>query len=337
MEYDLLCVGAGLTTAVVCAKLKHKKKILVVDTRNYVGGNCADYQSGRSFIHRHGPHIFHHPSNDVGAHDFLCDYTDFRPFNYTAYALIDDGGLVKQVPFPYSLETEAVLGRSLSSEEIIDKFFRGYTEKMWGRPWESLPENIKNRVPKRETVSNYFPGHKQHIPVQGYSRMIVRMLSGSDVLLGVPADFWKHQKAEQVLYCGRPDSVYHRPEFCYGENFLGWRSLRFTWAIGEWNEDCHAVNNCLTCGHTRTVWHGAWMDDKNCRIISTETPTDGGRDESPDYPIPDEENLAKYERVKAVVKEKRPDVVLGGRLGGYKYLNMNEAVDRALLLAEELC
>jgi UDP-galactopyranose mutase len=142
--YDLLIVGAGLTAATLAARLKHRKRIVVIDCRLHLGGNCFDFKSEGSFVHRYGPHIFHSPDPRITT--FLAQFTQWIPYTHSVTAEVKFGDKLQYVPFPFCRQTADALSRNLDSEEIIDVFFRGYSEKMWGVPWESLPKSIRRRV-----------------------------------------------------------------------------------------------------------------------------------------------------------------------------------------------
>jgi len=333
MKWDVLCVGAGLTSAVVCAQLKRRYRCLVMDCRPYMGGNCADYPSGSTFVHLHGPHNYHAPHNHRSTH-FLSKYTRWAPFHYTVTAEIEDRGTVKRVPFPYGPKTEMALGRSLSDQEIIDLFFRGYSQKMWGQPWEKLPKSVRSRVIKRdETTPNpcYFKDHFEATPMHGYSVMFRKMFEGVDLILGVDRNEWKEINAERVVYCGRIEDV-------LGDNPLPYRSILIHFNDGEWSFPTTALNVCHQRRQChRVVNYGAYGGDGNCRVQSFEysivTQPD---DPTPYYPIPSQKNCDEYEKIKYDVMSRFPNLIPAGRLGTYRYLDMWQTVEEALDIAEQI-
>jgi UDP-galactopyranose mutase len=236
MGYDLLLVGAGITSATICARLKHKLKICVVDSRPHIAGNCFDYRSGKTFIHSYGPHIFHSTSQPVV--DFLSDFTGWTPFEYSVTGEIEDEGQLKRVRFPYSRQTEEDLGRKLSEPEVLDRFFRGYSKKMWGMEYDDLPGSVKGRVPKDSAdTSRYFPGQFQAMPKDGYTAMIERMFDGVETILNFNSDEWTQVRANTVGFCGRLDNIPvpgGRAGNEAGGN-LSFRSLRFDWKLEDWD------------------------------------------------------------------------------------------------------
>ncbi|MBV9122741.1 MAG: NAD(P)-binding protein, partial [Planctomycetes bacterium] len=180
--YDLLLVGAGISAATLCACLKDRLKICVVEVRPHLGGNCHDYQAAGSFIHRYGPHVFH--SRSPAVVEFLSRYTEWVPYRHRVEAEVEEGGGFRLVPFPYCRATARVLGRSLSEAEVLEKFFHGYSRKMWGLDWERLPDVVRGRVPKETRESpDYFPGQFVALPRHGYTRLLENMVDGVEILL----------------------------------------------------------------------------------------------------------------------------------------------------------
>lgn len=324
MKYDILMVGAGLFSATCCALLKDKYKILVIDTRDHIAGNCYDYKSNGTLIHKYGPHIFHSPCPRIV--NFLSDYTEWKDFKYSVDAQIKIKGEIKEVPFPYSRQTEKIIG-ILSEEEVIDLFFKGYSEKMWGVPFASLPGLIRNRVPKdTDGISDYFPGQFQALPLLGYTHMIENMFDGVDIILGSENDTWREYEkyCSTVFYCGRPDHLINT-------HTLGFRSLKIE--IGDFN---FSVNKCAKnichsdLNFTRLVKYSNMTGGKSS-LISKETPYQASFYEtSPFYPIQTESNLSSFELIKQEVAIKYPKIKLCGRLGTYKYLDMYQVVGQAI-------
>jgi len=321
MKYDILMVGAGITTATLCAKLKHKYKILVIETRPYIGGNCADSKIGNNYIQLHGCHNFHTP--DVSIIDFLSKFTtwdDVTCFSVTGE--IKQNGQIKRVPFPYSQETEAITG-TLNEQEIINIFFKSYSQKMWGAPFEMLPEVIRKKVPKKTgEKSIYFPGHIRVHPTDGYTRMMEKMFDGVDMLLNADPDYWKHIPADHIFYSGRPDLI-------VGEK-LRFRSVKFEWRNEEWDADTICVNFCHDgTPYTRKTSYGMQYGIKS-RIVSYETPYEADDEVDPYYPYPEQD----FESIKAKVQSQWPNLRLVGRLGTMEYMDIWQAVSETLNISK---
>lgn len=339
MPYDLLLVGAGITSATICARLKHKAKICVVDARPHIAGNCFDYKSGNTFVHSFGPHLFHSPNQSIV--DFLSQFTEWVPLNYTVTGEIEDGK-IKRVPFPYSRETERVLGRKLSEAEVLEKFFHGYSLKMWGMPYERLPGSIKGRVPKDSADRpQYFPGQFQALPKYGYTTMIEKMFDGVETILNFHPDEWTQIKASKIIFCGRIDKALLPngktiADEC-GRN-LNFRSLKFDWKVEDWDAETMAVNFCHTkITNTRKTHMGRIYGDTSSRTVLYETPYQAGVEElSPFYPIPTIENLADHQKMVEILVRNYPNLVPCGRLGTFKYLDMFQAIGHGLAVAEKL-
>lgn len=325
--HDLLFVGAGLTAATMCAVLKNNYKILVVDCRPYIGGNCADSKIGDNYIQFHGPHNWH--CADQRIMDFLSKYTEWIDFKYTVMAEIEGG---QRVPFPYSQETEQILGK-LSKDRILDLFFKDYSEKMWGMPFEKIPESIKARVPKdSHEKSVYFPGHFQAHPKLGYTRMIENMFDGVEIMLNVEPAFWKSIPARRIFYSGRPDWI--DPQCKNGT--LNFRTIDIEWKNEEWDATTTSVNFCSkNVKYTRKSNYGTYYK-KPSNVISYETPRQANLTElTPYYPIPTKDNLNTYQRIKKEIAVMYPNLELIGRLGRMMYINMDQAVGAGLTHAQK--
>lgn len=330
MKYDLLLVGAGITSATCAAIAKRNGwRVCVVETRGHLGGNCYDWQSQGTYIHQYGPHIFHSHSTDIVK--FLSEYTSWIPYEHSVVAEVEHDGRLEIVPFPYCRQTERVLGRPLSEQEVIDYFFRGYSEKMWGMTWESLPTTIKARVPKdTQDRPVYFPGQFVALPEKGFSFMLENMFDGIDVRLSAGPSDWRSIAAHRTIYTGRIDHL-------LGESpaSLGFRSLDI-----EFVEEGHghsAVTNY--CSRRRTYTRKTCYQELTggqSELVSYESPRDGTIDElAPFYPVPTAENLQYYAELKKQVCEKDPGLILAGRLATYKYLDMDQAVGQAIAICQK--
>jgi len=344
---EIVIVGAGITAAAAAAVLKTQFQVTVYEVRDHLGGNCYDYNSQGTDIHRYGAHIYHNPNKEL--HDWLSRYTDWTPYQHsvTAEILCDDKQL--QVPFPYSLETEKVLG-PLTDEQIVDVFFKGYSEKMWGRPWGELPVTIRNRVPKRQETSDFFPGQITALPKQGYTAMISRMFSGCEVLLGASPKAWvEHaQRAHKVLYCGRLDLLQDKAGLALGSNFVdrqrlltAWldhRTLDFTWGLGDPAAPKAVLNYCHRGNPAiRRIQH-AQISGGRSKVFHMETPRQAHKTElSPFYPAPaTEDTPAILAYLKTRVKELYPNLIPMGRLAQHIYMDMHAAIGKGRSVAEEI-
>jgi UDP-galactopyranose mutase len=334
--YDLLLVGAGLTSATICSILKHTHKILVIDVRHHIAGNCYDYESGGSLLHKFGPHLFHSSNQDVI--NLLSNYTDWIPYSHKVTAELQDGS---RVPFPYSQETAKVLKKELSEQEVIDTFFKPYSTKMWGVEWDKLSPIIKNRVPKNTNkTSDYFVGQFTGIPKYGYTEMIKKMFSGVDIILGADQDEWQSIDAKKIIYCGRPDLIKLKNGLRAGNMYGDWltyRNLEFTFKSEAWDADTPVVNFCHNkVPFTRKTFLPVVLGGQS-RIVTYETPKPGYvTDISPFYFYPTEENTNKSLKIQQLVKTNFPNLVFAGRLGLSSYIDMHEAVNTGINMSKNL-
>ena len=366
MKYDYLIVGAGLYGAVFSQKKTEAgKKCLVIDRREHIAGNIYSRKMEGIDVHMYGPHIFHTDQENVWEyvnrfakfnHFTYCPVANYKgelynlPFNMNTFTKmwpdvktpeqaqeririqIDAAGIQK----PGNLEEQAI---SLVGTDIYEKLIKGYTEKQWGRACTELPAFIIKRLPVRWTFdNNYFNHPCQGIPVDGYTEMVKRMLEGIDVRLGVDYLDQKdelRQLAETVIYTGAIDEYF---DYCYGG--LQYRSLRFeTETLDMPNFQGVAGMNYTDCGHpyTRIIEHkhflfGAGNPDKT--VITKEYPAEWSRGEEPYYPINDERNAAVYEKYRKLAGREK-NLQFGGRLGTYRYMDMDQVISQALEDAEK--
>lgn len=344
MKDLVVIVGAGISAATICAVLRRKYRILVLEQRDHIGGNCYDYRSNGTYIHKYGAHIYHTTNPDL--HTWLCQFTTFEPYRHVVHAEFDPSK--PTVPFPYSLETEAALGRSLSDDDILEMFFKGYSHKMWGTTWEHLPASIRNRVPKRLETSDFFPGQIVGMPTRGYTSMMENMFDGCEILTSVPVHAWMEYipHAKIIFYCGRLDTIRAPSNLCLGsysavghmDLWLKHVTLQFDWHCGY---DTHhvpagVVNICHTKKPmTRIVYH-AKITGGASQLYHVETPVHmvSVNDPVPLYPHYAPEYRAKHEVLVSLLKQYYPHVVPVGRLATYKYLDMYQAIGAAKSLAE---
>ena len=369
MKYDYLIVGAGLFGAIFAHEAKKAgKKVLVIDRRDHIGGNIYTKEVEGIQVHQYGAHIFH--TSDKEVWDYIQQFAEFNrytnspvarykdelynlPFNMNTFSKmwgvrtpaeakeiiqrqIKEAGITE----PKNLEEQAI---SLVGKDIYEKLVKGYTEKQWGRRATELPSFIIRRLPVRYVYdNNYFNDKYQGIPVGGYTKIIERMLEGTEVRL--MTDFFADREilakeAENIVFTGMIDAYY---DYCFGE--LEYRSLRFeTEVLDMENYQGNAVVNYTEyeVPYTRIIEHkhfeygcqggyggdGSGVSDKT--VITREYPTAWSRGEEPYYPMNDEKNNALYARYRELADQEE-HVIFGGRLGMYRYYDMHQVVKEAL-------
>ena len=367
--YDYLIVGAGLYGAVFARQAKERgKTALVIDKRPHIAGNVYTECVEGIHVHRYGAHIFH--TNDRAVWDYVNRFAVFNrftnspvanykgelyslPFNmYTfnrmwgvttpaqAAAEIDRQRRDSGITQPRNLEEQAI---SLVGRDIYEKLVKGYTEKQWGRPCTELPAFIIRRLPVRLTFdNNYFNALYQGIPVGGYTRLVERMLEGVEVRLGV--DYLQDRPALDAL---AKTTVYTGPvDAFYGYRFgpLEYRSVRFeTELLDMPNFQGNAAVNYTDreTPFTRIIEH-KWFQfgkddagrDLPRTVISREYSSEWKVGDEPYYPVNDGKNAALYAQYKALA-DAETRTVFGGRLGEYKYYDMDQVIAAALKKAGE--
>lgn len=362
MKYDYLIVGAGLFGATFAERaVSAGKRVLVIDRRPHIGGNVYTESIEGIEVHKYGAHIFH--TNDKRVWEYASRFATFNrftnapmanyrgelyslPFNMLTFnkmwgvitpdearAKIDSQLKECGITAPKNLEEQAI---SLVGTDIYEKLIKGYTEKQWGRPCTELPAFIIKRLPVRFTYdNNYFNALYQGIPTEGYTAMIEKMLTGADVRLGI--DYLKNKDeldslAEMTVYTGAIDAYFG---YCYGA--LGYRSIRFeTELLDTENYQGNAVINYTDreTPYTRIIEHKHFtFGDQKKTVISREYSHEWTVGEEPYYPINDDENSALYEKYR-LLAEKEERTVFGGRLGKYRYYDMDAVIASALDIAE---
>ena len=362
--FDYLIVGAGLFGAVVAQQMREKgKSVLVIDKRPNIAGNVYTEKIENINVHKYGAHIFH--TNNKEVWKYVTRFAEFNrftnspianykgeiyslPFNmYTfnkmwgvttadeAYKKISEQREAVGIVEPTNLEEQAI---SLVGCDIYEKLIKGYTEKQWGRPCEQLPSFIIKRLPVRLTYdNNYFNAVYQGIPMGGYTKMVENMLDGVEVKLNVDYLEYKEELdsiAKKVIYTGPIDEYYN---YVYGA--LEYRSVRFeTEVLDKPNFQGNAAVNYTDkeTPWTRIIEH-KWFEfgkDENGNeipktVISREFSSEWKPGDEPYYPINDEKNIALYEKYKNLAS-KEEKVVFGGRLGEYKYYDMDAVIASAL-------
>ena len=362
--YNYLIVGAGLYGATVARELTDAgHSVLVIDKRSHIAGNVYTEKMEGINVHIYGAHIFH--TNNKQVWDYVNRFSVFNrftnspvanyhgelyslPFNmYTfnkmwgvvtpeeAAAKIEEQRKEAGITEPKNLEEQAI---SLVGTDIYEKLIKGYTQKQWGRPCTELPAFIIKRLPVRLTFdNNYFNALYQGIPVGGYTKMVETMLKGIEVQLNVDylADKAKWDSvAEKVIYTGPIDAYF---EYCLGN--LEYRSVRFeTEVLDKPNFQGNAAVNYTDAETpwTRIIEH-KWFEfgkdeignDLPKTVISREYSSEWKLGDEPYYPVNDEKNGNLYQEYKKLA-EKEKNVVFGGRLGEYKYYDMDQVIAAAL-------
>jgi len=365
MKYNYLVVGAGLYGAVFARKAADAgKSVLVIDKRSHIAGNVHTEEIEGINVHVYGAHIFH--TNNKAVWDYVNRFAEFNrftnspvanykgelfslPFNmYTfnkmwgvvtpeeAAAKIEEQKLASGITEPKNLEEQAI---SLVGTDIYEKLVKGYTEKQWGRDCKDLPAFIIKRLPVRLTFdNNYFNALYQGIPMGGYTKMVENMLEGIEVRLNT--DYLENKEAldllaEKVVYTGAIDAYF---DFCLGT--LEYRSVRFeTEVLDMPNFQGNAAVNYTDreTPWTRIIEH-KWFEfgTQEKTVISREYSSEWKPGDEPYYPVNDERNGALYQQYKALA-EKESKVIFGGRLGEYKYYDMDAVIAAALeMSAKEL-
>ena len=368
MKYDYLVVGAGLYGAVFARQAADAgKKVLVVDRRGHIGGNVYTEKVEGIDFHKYGAHIFH--TNNEAVWRYVNRYISFNRFTNSPVA--NYKGELYSLPFnmytfnkmwgvvtpdqarekietqrreagilePRNLEEQAI---SLVGVDIYEKLIKGYTQKQWGRPCRELPSFIIKRLPVRFTFdNNYFNALYQGIPMGGYTRLVENLLKGVEVRLNL--DYLEHRQeldalADRVLYTGPIDAY-----FGYALGALEYRSVRFEHELLDTpNFQGNAAVNYTDAEtpYTRIIEH-KWFTfgkDEQGRdlpktIISREYSSEWHPGDEPYYPVNDDKNSALYERYKALGQQEQK-VLFGGRLGEYKYYDMDAVIAAALEAAE---
>jgi len=365
MGYDYLIVGTGLFGAVFAHEAKARgKSVLMVEKRSHIGGNVYTEEVEGINVHRYGAHIFH--TNDKAVWEYVNRFAEFNrytnspvanyhgelysmPFNmYTfnkmwgvvrpedAQAIIERQREEAGITEPKNLEEQAI---SLVGTDIYEKLVKGYTEKQWGRPCDQLPAFIIKRLPVRFTFdNNYFDARWQGIPMGGYTAMVENMLEGIEARLDT--DYLAHKSeldalADKVIYTGPIDAYF---DYCLGN--LAYRSVRFeTELLDTPNYQGNAVMNFTDreTPYTRIIEHKFFeFGTQPKTVISREYSAEWRPGIEPYYPINDETNGALYAAYKELA-DKEDKVIFGGRLGEYKYYDMDAVIASALdLVRKEL-
>ena len=368
MNYNYLIVGSGLYGATIAQQAKKAgKSVLVIDKRPNIGGNIYTEKIEGINVHKYGAHIFH--TNNKEVWNYVTSFVDFNRFTNSPVA--NYKGELYSMPFnmytfnkmwgvvtpeeaaakieeqkkeitgePKNLEEQAI---SLVGRDIYEKLVKGYTEKQWGRDCKDLPAFIIKRLPVRLTFdNNYFNALYQGIPIGGYTKLIEKMLEGIEVRLNV--DYLENKEeldklAEKVIYTGPIDAYFN-----YKLGTLEYRSVRFENEIlDKPNFQGNAAVNYTDreTPWTRIIEH-KWFEfgkDENGNdlpktVISREYSSEWKLGDEPYYPVNDAKNSTLYEQYKALA-EAEDNVIFGGRLGEYKYYDMDKTIEVALAAAKK--
>ncbi len=354
MKYDYLIVGSGLFGSVF-AHEAHKagKSVLVLEKRDHIGGNIYTEEIEGINVHRYGAHIFHTSNQEVW--DYINQFAKFN--DYKHHVIANYKGEMYDLPFnmntfheiwgvdtpeeakkiidsqkqgitdPFNLEEQCI---SMVGTDIYEKLVKGYTEKQWGRECKDLPSFIIKRLPLRfEYNNNYFNDPYQGIPEGGYTKIIEKILEGIEVRLN--CDYLEHRNEfeyEHLVFTGPIDAF-----FDHNLGYLEYRSVRFETEVLHMSDyQGNSVINYTDkeTPFTRIIEHKHFEFGKqNKTIISREYSSEWKPGDEPYYPVNDEKNGSLYNRYMELAKE-CPNVIFGGRLGEYRYYDMDKVIEKAL-------
>ena len=368
VKYDYLVVGAGLYGAVFARLAAEEgRNVLVIDKRDHIAGNIFTKEVEGIQVHQYGAHIFH--TNDKKVWEYLNRFTEFNrftnspvanyhgelyslPFNmYTFYQMwgvttpqqaeemIEKQKKAAGIGEPRNLEEQAI---SLVGTDIYEKLIKGYTQKQWGRPCSELPAFIIRRLPVRFTFdNNYFNALYQGIPIGGYTQMVKNILDHGNITVELGTDYLVPENRERltgsadcVVFTGPVDAYFG---YCLGA--LSYRSVRFeTEVLDMPNYQGNAAVNYTDSETpwTRIIEH-KWFEfgGQDKTVISREYSAEWKPGDEPYYPVNDEQNQALYEKYRAMAAEEK-NVIFGGRLGEYRYYDMDKTVASAMEKWEEI-
>ncbi|MBQ6001289.1 MAG: UDP-galactopyranose mutase [Synergistaceae bacterium] len=365
--YDYLIVGAGLTGSIIAHEARTRgKSVLVIDKRNHIGGNIYTENINGIHVHIYGAHIFH--TNSKTAWDYVNRFAVFN--RYTNSPIANYKGEIYSLPFsmytfnkmwgvvtpqearakieeqrreagitePQNLEEQAI---SLVGRDIYERLIKGYTEKQWGRPCSELPAFIIRRLPVRfKYDNNYFNALYQGIPVDGFTAITEKLLDGCDIRLD--CDYCANRAeleslAGKIIFTGPIDEY-----FGYSLGHLEYRTLRFETEVMNDTDNFqgNAVVNWtdVNVPYMRTIEHKHFYPglETSSTVVTHEYSAEWKPGDEPYYPVNNDRNNSLCEQYKSLAREKCPDVIFAGRLGEYKYYDMDTAVIRALEIAGEI-
>lgn len=366
MKYDYLIVGAGLFGSTIAYEMsKLGKRCLVIDRRNHIGGNIYCEKINNINVHKYGAHIFHTSNKEIW--NYVNSFVEFNnfinspianykgelynlPFNMNTFTklwndVITPNDAMQKIEIqrkelndkiPSNLEEQAI---SLVGRDIYEKLIKGYTEKQWGRNCTDLPAFIIKRLPVRFTFNNnYFNDEYQGIPIGGYNIMIEKMLKNCDVELNV--DYLKNKEkynsiSKFIIYTGMIDEYFN---YCYGN--LEYISLKFETDILEntSNYQGNAVINFTDkdIPYTRIIEHKHFeFGNQKDTVITKEYPANWKIGDEAYYPINDDSNNNLFSKYQELARKEK-NIIFGGRLGNYKYYDMDKVIEEALQYVKKL-
>ncbi len=359
--FDFVIAGAGFAGSVLAERLASQanKKVLLIDKRNHIGGNTFDYyNSDGILVHKYGPHIFHTNSRNV--FDYLSMFTEWRPYEHHVLASVDG----QLVPIPINQNTvNCLYGLDLTSEEVsaffsgksekkypvktsedvvinavgkelYEKFFKGYTKKQWDLDPSELDASVTARVPTRTNRDNrYFTDIYQSMPLHGYTKMFENILAHPNIKVMLNTSYEEIKNViphVSLIFTGAIDSYF---DYCYGR--LPYRSLEFKFEThdADFIQSTGTVNYPNTQAYTRITEFKYLTGQKHAKTsVVYEYPKAEG---DPYYPIPRPENNKMYKKYETLA-ETVPHVYFTGRLGTYKYYNMDQVVGQSLTLFKRI-
>ena len=368
MKYDYLVVGSGLYGAVFARQATDKgKKVLIIEKRNHIAGNIYTEKIEGIDVHKYGPHIFHTNSKKVW--NYVNKFIEFNRFTFSPVAKYKN----ETYPLPFNMftfnkmwgcntpkEAEQIINEqrkdikgvpknleeqaiSLVGRDIFEKLIKGYTEKQWGRPCKDLPPFIIKRLPVRFIYdNNYYNALYQGIPVGGYTKLVEILLEGIDVKLN--EDYLKNKQyynsiADKIVYTGAIDAY-----FDYKLGQLEYRTVFFEEELLDISnfQGCAMVNYTdKETPWTRIIEHKWFMFGKDetgkdlpKTVISKEFSKEWNKNDEPYYPVNDDKNNNLYLKYKALA-DKEKNIFFGGRLGEYKYYDMDQIIEASLNFCEK--
>ena len=361
IKYDYLIVGSGFFGS-ICAYELNKKgyKVLVIESRDHIGGNCYTENKDDINIHVYGPHIFHTSNDEVWK--WINQFVSFN--NFTLRPVANYKGEIYSLPFnmwtfsklwnithpdqakriikgqsehigePTNLEEQAI---KLVGTDVYEKLIKGYTAKQWRKDPKELPASIIKRLPVRFTYNNnYFNDKYQGIPIGGYTQIFEKLLEGIEVKLGI--DYFKDElpKHDKVIYTGPIDKFYN---YQFGE--LEYKTTKFEHKRLEEDDDYQGIAMMNYTDEeipfTRVIEHKHFEDVKSDSTwITFEYPIEYKAESTePMYPVNDTENNSKYQKYKELANQEK-DIIFGGRLAEYKYYDMHQVIESALNKVKEI-
>jgi UDP-galactopyranose mutase len=359
-QYDIIIAGAGLSGSVIAHlyATKLNKKVLVIDKRNHIGGNCYDYIDKKSgiLVNKYGAHIFH--TNDTEVWNFVNKFSEWERWDHQVIAETDD---LKLVPLPVNINTiNKIMNESLQNDSdmiqwldknkiqidninnaedyalskfgsiIYDKLFKYYTMKQWNTPVTNLDKSVLERIPIRYNFDNrYFSDKYQALPKNGYTSFFKNLLNHPNITIKLKCNFFDINIPTDkiIIFTGPIDNYYSS----IGYEPLKYRSIQFVKKIYK-TRDYILPNSVINFTHnhtgfTRAIEYKHFLNQSSTHsVVVFEKPTDKGE---PMYPIPNKENQDLYEKYKELSKNDK-NIHFIGRLANYKYFNMDQAIRNAI-------